>query len=269
MLKMNQLSNVSIVIGFCLFLWSSVVAGLPDPELRTKEFFSFELDAGDRLVHDGPHQNLVIEGPATVAWRWDDDALYMKSSMGEAKVRPLEAFPHEDMTEEMIIRARARYVSVPFIDEYLRASPNPTNREWAKAYKAWLDASGCLSQDLRTKFKNDQRDISLVAEKLAEQADGNKLIVPGSVRIEHTHGSNQVDLWMVIKGMPTHPDGTPDEVLLILNRDWIEPSPRPTRISRKDALAFHHGVNTLFVSSKGPLVVKLGKGISISTSEGR
>ncbi len=239
-----------------------------DSEPQADEFFTFTLDTGDFLIYQGPTHGLTIAGPDTVHWSWVEGGLFMGNRLATVRVRPLMPFPHEDMTEEMIIRARARYVSVPFIDDWLDGNADPTNEEWAEAYQAWHAATSDLSLDIRIQFRDDERvDRVLVVSELAEQLNNNDLIVANSVWFtpEEDVSNGKFDLWMVLKGMPLSPDGTPDEVILMLRPYWDEPEPLPVSISREYALDFHHGINTLYESSSGPLLIDLSIGLTIST----
>ena len=270
MQRSNQCLMVLVVTGLSLFILPEITSANPvKEELRANKFFPIELDTGDLLAYQGPNHGLTINGPATVEWLWEDGELFMKTTTETVRIRPLEKFPHEEMTEEMIAILKASHDDVPFIDNYLLGNTNPSDQEWAEAFEAWGNACSVFTDDLKTQFKNDRRDISVVASDLKKRANLHDLVVAGSARAEWLPDEKQIDLWLVLKGMPNHPDGTPDEVILILNRDRHEPAPLPTRITRKDALVLHHGINTLFESSKGPLVIKLGKGLFVSTSEGR
>ncbi len=272
-MKKNYKTFYSVFVAIIL---TSLIFGCSnsptDPEPQVDEFFTCALDTGDFLIYQGPTHGLTIAGPDTVHWSWVAGGLFMGNSLATVRVRPLMPFPHEDMTEERIIEARARYVNVPFIDEWLEGNPDPTNEEWAEAYQAWFAARAEFTLNLRRQYRDDDReDRVLVVSELAEQANTHDLIVPDSVWFtpEEDNGSGMFDLWMVLKGMPLSPDGTPDEVILMLRPYWDEPEPSPTfsPISREYALDFHHGVNRLFESSAGPLLVDLSNGLSIHTLE--
>ncbi|MCP4145993.1 MAG: hypothetical protein GY752_12030 [bacterium] len=270
MLKTHLLkATLFLVLG--ILLWSGLCCAKPmGPELRADQFFPFELAEGDKLVYQALGESVIVEGPATVRWEWVDGELFMESTSGRTCVRPLEELPHVEMTEQMIVRARTRYSDVPFIVDCLQGTPNPTNREWANAYESWLEATAEFATNFKTQFKNDSRDAQLVITELATLANQHDLVVPGSVKIHYADGDFQsATLFIRLRGVPLHPDGSIPETELVLNQNWQEPRPIPTDISRDDALILHHGLNALYESSTGPLFIDLSKGLSISTSKGR
>lgn len=263
--------NAALSIGLGLMLWPGLGCAKPvGPELRTNQFFPIELAQGDQFVYQAPNGSVVVDGPATVEWEWADGELFMVGSFGKIRVRPLEELPHEAMTDEMIVRARDRYSDVPFIVDDLKDSPNPTNQEWATAYEAWFAARASFVAGLQLQFKNDGRNVEMIAADYSAQANQHPLVVPGSVRVHYAENdSESVTLFICLRGVPLHPDGSLPETELVLDRNWADPQALPTEISKDDALVLHHGVNALFESSEGPLYVDLSKGLSISTNKGR
>ena len=271
MLK-THLLKATLFLSLGLMLWPGLGCAKPvGPELRANQFFPFELAEGDQLVYQAPSGAVVVEGPATVKWEWINGELFLESESGRIRVRPLEEFPHEEMTEQMIASARSIYENVPFIEEYLAGNPSPTDQEWASAYTAWLDACGEFSTSLKNQFKNDARETATVVLDIADLANQHELVVPGTVEIVEAAGTSDgvASLLMAYKGMPLNEDGSYDKVILDLSRDWHEPTALPIGISREDALLFHHGINTLFESSSGPLFIDISQGLSVSTSRGR
>ena len=238
------------------------------PVLEDNPFFSFELNAGDLLIYQGPNHGLTIEGPDTVNWNWIDGDLFMGNELATVRVRPLIAWPHEEMSEGTILQFRSIFISVPFIDEWLEGIEEPTNEEWAEAFEAWMEAQSTFAYALKVQYRDDEReDRLLVVSEIAEQANNHELIVPGSVRFSplEDNGTGSFDLYMVSRGWPTHENGTPDESILLLRMDFQEPSPLPTEISEHDALILHSGVHMLFEASAGPLLIDLSNGYRIST----
>lgn len=263
--------NAALSIGLGLMLWPGLGCAKPvGPELRTNQFFPIELAQGDQLVYQAPNGSVVVDGPATVEWEWADGELSMVGAFGKIRVRPLEEFPHQEMTDEMIIRARARYSDVPFIVDFLEGNSSPTNQEWATAYETWLDACAEFATSLKLQFKNDYRNMDAVTQDLAAQANQHPLVVPGAVRVHFAENDTKsATLFIRLRGVPLHPDGTIPETELVLDRNWQDPQALPIEISKDDALVLHHGINALFESSEGPLYVDLSKGLSISTNKGR
>jgi len=270
-MQRTRFVSAALCIGLGLMLWPGLGCAKPvGPELRTNQFFPIELAQGDQLVYQAPNGSVVVEGPATIEWEWADGELFMVGTFGKIRVRPLEEFPHQEMTDEMIIRARARYSDVPFIVDYLEGNPSPTNQEWAVAYEAWFAARAEFVAGMQMQYKNDYRSVEMIAAEYSAQANQHPLVVPGSVRAHYAENdSESVTLFICLRGVPLHPDGSLPETELILDRNWHNPQALPTEISKEDALVLHHGINALFESSEGPLYVNLSTGLSISTKEGR
>lgn len=263
--------NAALCFGFGLMLWPGLGCAKPvGPELRANQLFPIELSQGDQLVYQAPSGSVVVDGPATIEWEWADGELFMVGAFGKIRVRPLEEFPHEEMTEEMIVRARDRYSEVPFIVDFLEGNSNPTNQEWATAYETWLDACAEFATSLKLQFKSDNRSMYTATQDIAAQANQHPLVVPGSVWVHVAENdTDSATLFIRLRGVPLHPDGTIPETELILDRTWEDPQALPTKISNDDALVLHHGINALFESSEGPLYVDLSTGLSISTNKGR
>ncbi len=267
----TRFTTAILCIGIGLMLWPEWGSAKPvDPELRANQFFPIKLVQGDQLVYQAPNGSVVVDGPATIEWEWADGELFMIGSFGKIRVRPLEKSPHQEMTDEMITRARARYSNVPFIVDYLEGNPNPTNREWAVAYNAWFAARAKFVAEMQMQYKNDYRSVDTISAEYSARANQHPLVVPGSVRAQYVgNDTDSITLLIRLRGVPPHPDGSLPETELVLDRNWQAPRALSTKISRDDALVLHHGINLLFESSAGPLYINLSTGLSISTIEGK
>lgn len=263
----SRYNKCTSILGVLLLTGLIEIVGCThDPEPTVDELFSFDLSAGDQLIYQGPYHGLTIIGPDTVNWDWADGELFIGNKMATVRVRPLEPFPHEEMTEEMILRARAYFVSVPFIDEWLEGNPDPSNEEWAVAYEAWLEAKSEFVTSLKIQYRDDDReDRTLVASELVEQANNHELVVAGSATFGCLDWGEDRCLWIAFRGVPPHEDGSLEQQFIGLERYWQEPAPLPTSISRNEAKKIHDAVKLLFDSSVGPLLIDMSTGFIVYT----
>jgi len=164
----NLLTSI-LAIGLGLVIWLGLGCSDSSTGPQDSEFYPIELLTGDILLYEGPTDSLTFTGPAEVYWRWKSGELFMAGQGGSVRVRPLEQFPSEPMTPEMIAQARAHFTDVPFIEELLAGIPDPSDEEWATAYIAWLDTISAFHRQICITYRDDPRPRDVL-----EQCGGNR-----------------------------------------------------------------------------------------------
>lgn len=247
---------------------SAGCAGATEPELHSEIFFGYELQSGQTFICERPSTSFRLEAGAWLDWSYDavNGALVLTTAQGIADILPLEEFPHQLMTQEMIDRARTAFTDVPFIDEQLSGTPNPTDEQWAEAYHSWLGEIQSFARSKKLQYKNDVR-TSRTALALSIVADfqANSLVADNGVRmIEPEADDTGRTLWVKYEGFTPHGDGFIVELEVALSMNYQDPLPLAERVSREEALGFFQGLYQVFESGM-PVTVDVSTGLIVTT----
>ncbi len=271
------MKNALKVLMFSLCLYFIFDPGLTDgkelswPELRNNQLFPIQLESGDHFIFFGLADSLSITGPAVLEWNWSDGELFCSSGNHSVRVRPLEEKPSQPMTAEMLRNARSRYTDVPYIKDFLKGIDQPTDHQWATAFKAWTSEIQTLMQSKQ----NDYLDSGLLnpsdaARTIVSELNQHELVSPGSAVLANQEdpNSDSQNIWLHFKGVPPSESGKIIKWIIELSPTIDNKSTLPSSISRKSALQIHHAIFSLLEKSSNPLLINLSNGELIKTISG-
>jgi hypothetical protein len=275
-LKENTMKRYpEVLVGIIFFTVALNGCGdTTEPEQRINQFFDIELKPGDVLSYRDANSSLVAEGPEVVMWEYSPGELFMMTSSGRVRVRPIGEQAPVEPTPEQISMARNYYTDVPFINEYLDDVEDPSDEQWYEAYVAWLDAMAQVRSDLREQYWSDSRpNRAALALELASTLDNHVLVKSGTVSVstaDQPFTTNQI-IWLQWQGVPDNADGTPHLWFIVLtsNTGGSGGSSNDT-ITQEEALGLHHDIYRLFLASADrPLRVDISTGLHVSNLEER